>query len=218
MTSRQAQALATQNNILNAARKLVLEIPYDQITMNAIAQEAQVSIGALYHHYPSKEALFYQVFHTFAPLVEKYFCIEDFATPIEIIRSILCALVDNLFTQGIHLLSPNMRSRILDEPNEQAEQRPVFISIVMESVHRGLCEGFFLPSLSANEISETLFRVTRSAISYCCVHHQPERASQILLHDLAMCFTFFTGCPHNSNDPVVLDWYQSNRSSHPDSK
>ncbi len=54
---------ATIATILTAAQKLFLAKNYDDVTMDAIAVAAGVTKGALYHHFPSKEALYLAMMH-----------------------------------------------------------------------------------------------------------------------------------------------------------
>lgn len=47
-----------ETRILDAALKLIVQYGYDKTSMNDIAQEANVSKGAIYLHFPGKDALF----------------------------------------------------------------------------------------------------------------------------------------------------------------
>jgi AcrR family transcriptional regulator len=51
----------TINNILEAARTLFVEKNYANVTIVDIAAQADVSTGALYHHFPSKEDVYLQM-------------------------------------------------------------------------------------------------------------------------------------------------------------
>lgn len=52
------KSFTTIADILEAARTLFVSNSYDDITMRQIAQEANVTKGAIYHHFKSKEELF----------------------------------------------------------------------------------------------------------------------------------------------------------------
>jgi AcrR family transcriptional regulator len=51
----------TVTQILDAAQRSFVANNYNSITMTAIAQEASISKGAIYHHFKSKEDLFLQM-------------------------------------------------------------------------------------------------------------------------------------------------------------
>ncbi len=52
------KSLATIAEILDSAQLLFVNKSYDDITMTEIAQEANITKGAIYHHFTSKEELF----------------------------------------------------------------------------------------------------------------------------------------------------------------
>ena len=47
----------TREMILTAAREMFAEVGYDAVTMRAIAQRIEYTPTAIYHHFPSKQAL-----------------------------------------------------------------------------------------------------------------------------------------------------------------
>lgn len=58
-----AKSRETINNILEAARTLFVEKNYANVTIADIAAQANVSTGALYHHFASKEDVYLQMMH-----------------------------------------------------------------------------------------------------------------------------------------------------------
>lgn len=64
-----SKSATTITNILAAAQTLFLNKNYADVTMTEIAETAGVTKGALYHHFPSKEALYLAMMH--ADLQEK---------------------------------------------------------------------------------------------------------------------------------------------------
>jgi AcrR family transcriptional regulator len=61
MIDRQDRARATRERVLTAAARLLERQPFDRITMQTIAAEADISIGALYARFPSKDAVLGQL-------------------------------------------------------------------------------------------------------------------------------------------------------------
>jgi AcrR family transcriptional regulator len=62
MATQADRRAATQAAILKAARKLFGDDGFDATTMDDIASAARVAKGAVYHHFPTKEAVFEAVF------------------------------------------------------------------------------------------------------------------------------------------------------------
>jgi AcrR family transcriptional regulator len=60
-----AKSKITINTILEAARMLFVEKNYADVTITDIAAAAEVSKGALYHHFSSKEDIYLQMMHHF---------------------------------------------------------------------------------------------------------------------------------------------------------
>lgn len=57
LTSRQLQAIATKEHIMNTAKELNKTYTYDELNIELICKEAGVSVGAFYHHFKSKQDL-----------------------------------------------------------------------------------------------------------------------------------------------------------------
>jgi AcrR family transcriptional regulator len=60
-----AKSKETIRNILEAARTLFVEKNYANVTIADIAAQANVSTGALYHHFSSKEDIYLQMMHRY---------------------------------------------------------------------------------------------------------------------------------------------------------
>lgn len=54
---RKVQAAKTKNNILETAKKMILEHGFDNVSVDSIVEEAGVSKGAFYVHFESKDIL-----------------------------------------------------------------------------------------------------------------------------------------------------------------
>lgn len=59
MTKRQQQAEETKNRISLAAKKLFFENGYTTVTIDEICKECDVTKGAFYHHFASKDEVFF---------------------------------------------------------------------------------------------------------------------------------------------------------------
>ena len=56
--TRKRDAVSTVNQILGSAEKLFAKYGFDGVSTKRLATEAGIAIGALYHHFPSKEAVY----------------------------------------------------------------------------------------------------------------------------------------------------------------
>jgi len=58
MSKRAAQGRATREQLIEVATRLFAERGYEDTSIEAVLAAAGVSRGALYHHFPGKDALF----------------------------------------------------------------------------------------------------------------------------------------------------------------
>ncbi|MGL5328819.1 MAG: TetR/AcrR family transcriptional regulator [Peptostreptococcaceae bacterium] len=56
------QAEKTYNLILQTTLEMLEEKEYSEISINSICKKANISVGALYHHFKSKEDIIYNIF------------------------------------------------------------------------------------------------------------------------------------------------------------
>lgn len=78
--TRKEQAEMTRTKILDVCRKLLKEHTYEEISIMDICEEAQISVGAFYHHFISKDSIVVELYRdidtTFEeevfPVLEKY--------------------------------------------------------------------------------------------------------------------------------------------------
>ena len=62
MTRRKLQALDTKSRIFNSASRLMEQKGFDNITIEQISKDANVSVGAFYHHYLSKNDILNEIY------------------------------------------------------------------------------------------------------------------------------------------------------------
>jgi AcrR family transcriptional regulator len=65
-----AKSTVTIANILDAAESCFVAKNYNDVTMSEIAEQAEVTKGALYHHFAGKEALYLTMMHGYLEEIE----------------------------------------------------------------------------------------------------------------------------------------------------
>lgn len=86
LPAQQARSKATRGKLLAAAEKVFAEHGYDGAKLSDIAEEAGVSVGAVYFRFKDKDALFSGVAETFAEEVRARMNVVVSGPPEEIIR------------------------------------------------------------------------------------------------------------------------------------
>ena len=86
----------TANAILQAAHDLFVEQGYHGTSMRQIASQAEIALGGLYNHFPSKEAVFEEVFFAYHPYHEvlPYIQQAQGATVEEVLRDAASRMVE----------------------------------------------------------------------------------------------------------------------------
>jgi len=67
----QGRAVERVKSILQAAADLITEVGYDGVTMTAVAERAQASIGSLYQYFPDKAAIMQALFAQYGDEMEE---------------------------------------------------------------------------------------------------------------------------------------------------
>ena len=73
--SQYSRGVETYNNIIQHAMELFSEKGYDETSVADICQSAQVSKGAFYHHFPSKQDLFLALMSTWLEKLDELLCL-----------------------------------------------------------------------------------------------------------------------------------------------
>jgi AcrR family transcriptional regulator len=136
MTTRAAASAATGQRILEAAQRLFGELPYDQVSLQAVAERADVTVQTVLRRFASKEQLFAAV----AERTSRQIRSERDAAPVGDVAGVVCNVVDNYERWGDHFL--NLLAQ---------EQRTAAIRAVTDTgrrYHRGWVERSFVPLLA----------------------------------------------------------------------
>lgn len=105
-----------QRNILKRAAAVFAEIGYASSTITDLTRATGLSRGALYHYFPSKEAILYEILDAqvrgFLDIVED--ALQSSAVPVEKLRAVTRAIVE------YNTQSPNEQVIVLNEVNQLA--------------------------------------------------------------------------------------------------
>jgi AcrR family transcriptional regulator len=93
--AQQGRSLATVDNILAAAARVLVTVGYDHASTKRIAKEAGVSVGSLYQYFPTKEAVVAELMDrhiaTVEQMLEREVVTLSAAHPADAIRALVTA-------------------------------------------------------------------------------------------------------------------------------
>ena len=113
-----------QEKILITAAKMFLDQGYDNTPMSQVAKKLGLSKGGLYHHYPSKEALLFDVVNhinetKFLPVYEKSMEIDD---PVERLKYFLPKFVGIMTEDSLSLIAVHEARRLKPQHLKKVKQ------------------------------------------------------------------------------------------------
>src|SRR5262245_39035003 len=92
---RERERQETRKRLLDAARELFVELGYDAVTMRKVAEKAEYSATAIYHHFEDKKALLRELCdQDFGELAKRFVGFAGIEDPIERLRAVGRAYID----------------------------------------------------------------------------------------------------------------------------
>jgi AcrR family transcriptional regulator len=186
----QSRSEETRERILLTSYSLFLQNGYDTTGVARICEEAKVSKGAFYHHFPSKHDVFLTILDTWIADLEIQF----------------------LAIQKEPLSVPEQFGRMADSLGDvfhESEQIPIFLEFWMQSmrdptisaktiapyykyvsyfaqlIEKGISEGSFSPDIKVEEASKLLVAFAMGTILQCMIDSKGENWRQLVQTNLS---------------------------------
>lgn len=138
---------ATRKRLVGAATALIMEGGYGAATVAAVAKRAGVANGTLYRHFPSKGALFLEVFRSVCGHEEALMRAAARRAPSA--ADAIDAIVETFVRRALH--HPRLAWALLSEPTEAVVENERLVyrrrdrEMIAEVVRRGIEAGEFAP-------------------------------------------------------------------------
>lgn len=166
-TKRQKQAIATRKRIYETAMRLMRENGIAEVTIADIAEAAGVSVGAFYHYFESKDAIFF----------ETYGIADDFFLEEVIHKLTAKSLKDRIVQYFDYYAKFNMDQglahiqMLYNSKNKHfIDTRRFMISAFRTLVHEGIVKGQIIVDWTADEITDYFFIAARGIVYNWCLH------------------------------------------------
>ncbi|ADU25756.1 TetR/AcrR family transcriptional regulator [Ethanoligenens harbinense] len=189
VTNRRGHAAQTQQDIFRVALELFRTTGYELTTIQDICEKANVSVGAFYYYYKSKEDVlndsYRQIDYT---LNEKYAHVQ-FEDPVCGITEILCSLAGYVQEQGFRIPAQIYKKQITATDRFMLDPNREYCILVSRLVAQACAGGRFSADYSEQTVTETILRMMRGILYDWCLHDgsydlvQQARADmRIILH------------------------------------
>lgn len=170
--TRYQKSEASKKSILDAAVRLVLQNGFEATSIRDICTEAGLSIGAFYHHYPSKDALMNEAFLHFDNTLDESSTAKKYGAlpPVE---AVLAVLVDQtVFTanMGYPIITQYYRALLQNENRSAVSPSRAYYQNVYKHVYRAQQAGDLTQTYSTQALSEMLIKYVRGNLVDWCLH------------------------------------------------
>lgn len=170
VANRRGHAAQTQGDIFCVALELFRTAGYELTTIQDICEKANVSVGAFYYYYKSKEDVlndsYRQIDHA---LNEKYAHVR-FDDPVRGIADILCSMAGCMQEQGFRIPAQICKNQITAADRFILDPNREYCMLVRRLVAQGCACGLFSPDYPEQMIVDTILRVVRGILYDWCLH------------------------------------------------
>lgn len=164
------RSLQTQTGILQAAILLSRKNGWKNTTIRDICMQAGVSIGAFYHHFPSKSALMSHAFLLFDATLNENLPSEPIS-PMEAIKNVLLVQTAFVVREANTLITEYYQNILTDENKSAADPERMYYQRVLLHVRQAAADGLFRAEFEPEYIAEFLIKFVRGCIIDWCLHN-----------------------------------------------
>ena len=167
-TSRQKQALATKQKIFSCAVSLFAQKSYENVTVQDICSEAEVSVGAFYHHFKSKENILDEGYRLFDQNSEEAWRNGHPESPLEAIHFLILGQARSMENMGAPAALQYFKNQLSSSEKYILNPDRFFYRTIRQSVEDGVSAGILSGDPAA--ITEDILGITRGIIYDWCLH------------------------------------------------
>lgn len=190
MTNRQKKALETKEKIFACAVRLFAEKAYENVTVQDICTSAEVSVGAFYHHFKSKESILDEGYRLFDLQSEEQWN----RSPRKEGKAAVCFLVEcqasSMEKHGVPAALQYFKNQLSCQEKYILNPDRFFYKKIKESVIYEI-QAEALDG-NAHEITEDILAGTRGIIYDWCLHEGSYDLREKLLHIVDMVFFYYS--------------------------
>ena len=175
-TSRQKQAIATKQKIFSCAVSLFAQKSYENVTVQDICADAEVSVGAFYHHFKSKDNILDEGYRLFDHQSEEAWNLGHPSSSLEAIHFLISAQARSMENMGSSAALQYFKNQLTSSEKYILDPDRFFYKTLCQSVENGVMAG----ALSGDPvvITEDILGIARGIIYDWCLHDGTYNLSQ----------------------------------------
>ncbi len=172
LTKRQIQASETKNKILTKALLLIAKNGYDNTSIQEICNSAEVSTGAFYHHFKSKENIIIESYKQFDVKALEYSTnnLSD-KSPLEKIQKIVLFQISYAKMMSLDTMRQFYRSQLTSGREFFISNQRQYPKILINYLSEAQLANVLSNKLTPEEQSRYILRLARGTIYDWCAHN-----------------------------------------------
>lgn len=190
-TSRQMQALATKQKIFSCAVSLFAQKAYENVTVQDICSEADVSVGAFYHHFKSKENILDEGYRIFDQRSQEAWNNGHPESPLEAIQFLIAEQARSMEGMGAPAVLQYFKNQLSCSEKYILNPDRFFYIMIRRSVEDGISAGLLTGDPAG--ITEDILGITRGIIYDWCLHAGAYRLSERSRRVVDMVMKYYKG-------------------------
>ena len=188
-TNRQRQAIATKHKIFSCAVSLFAEKSYENVTVQDICDKAEVSVGAFYHHFKSKENILDEGYRLFDQQSEEAWKNGHPDSPLEAIHFLISGQARSMEDMGAMAALQYFKHQLSSKEKYILNKDRFFYQTIYHAVLEETFAGTLLGDPAA--ITEDILGITRGMIYDWCLHEGGYALSERTNHTLDMILSYY---------------------------
>lgn len=192
LTNRQKQAINTKLKITRVAIELYKEKGASQVTVQDICGASDISVGAFYHHFNSKNDILSTSYEQVDRLIKErigHQVYDNFIHRLVVLFTESATLTDEL---GWTFLSGVYKNLLAKTPDYVLANERYINQVVSECLVQGVEAGDLNPQTDIDTLRNTIVRIARGAIFDWCLHEGTTDLTKTMLSDVQLALNYAT--------------------------
>lgn len=169
MQSNSDRTLKTTTSILKAATRLTREKGWKNTSVHDICKEAGVSVGAFYHHFPSKQELMNHSFLLFDATLGEHLP-DGGGSPVRMMKRVLLTQTSFIVHEAGTLITEYYQNILGDKNKSAADPGRDYYRRVLHYAREAKEAGLLKSGMEPDYVTELLIKFVRGSIIDWCLH------------------------------------------------
>lgn len=170
MQTKNERPAKTAARILEAAKQLTIQKGWHNTTVRDICNACNISVGAFYHHFSSKQELMNRAFLLFDETLAAELPLAD-GPPVEMLRRILLTQTSFVAREAGPVITEYYRNILTDEQRAAVDPQRLYYQRVLHYTKLAHAQGILNENFTPQQATELLIKFVRGSLIDWCLHN-----------------------------------------------